>query len=508
MRAWIGLLVLAAGCTSGVEPLPTGAADATAVGLGDASTSRDAAPTPPDAGAPPPDASSALDAGDAGDTGELGDAGAWDDLATLEDAERYGRAAAQSAASCAGAFSREIGGLENGWPISEAYVFAVYWVGGGRTRVDAGRLAECEAIAADGVCDARDQTCFVFDPPFTGAQSRGGPCFSAIECESRICTSELSCGVCISADEQSDVGGPCAGRIYCRSGLACVAGRCSGGSGGDPCGADSDCAQELSCFSSVCRGPGVQGEPCRFDSHCTSGLACVTQTCQRPSALGAPCQYDHHCETALYCDVPSRSCQPRAAIGESCQAHRCDPSAYCDSTRHCAPRRQEGSTCEGDHACAADLVCVTPGICAERSEVGRFAGAPCIRSSCDFSDLGLVCVGTGLAATCQQAVAVNLGELCDLHAPTLRYCRSAEGSCRDDGTGAARCTPAPALGEACSDVCEPLAMCDPQSLRCRPLPQGGEPCLSFDFYRLCGPGFLCGEADVCVPPADGVPQCG
>ena len=110
------------------------------------------------------------------------------------------------------------------------------------------------------------------------------------------------------------------------------------------------CAEGLNCVDGICTAPPGLGERCASPIECREGLNCLQETADAVTTcvdhlagVGAPCNGSHDCEPTLYCDYTSsssRTCQPRAALGESCRTASCVAGASCTMV---VP---EGGTCE------------------------------------------------------------------------------------------------------------------------------------------------------------------
>ncbi|HXQ22796.1 MAG TPA: hypothetical protein VN812_14050 [Candidatus Acidoferrales bacterium] len=147
----------------------------------------------------------------------------------------------------------------------------------------------------------------------------------------------------------------------------------------------------------TCAPANQPGNPCDMTS-CSTGLVCVgaTPQCQPRGALGGSCDADLACSAGLSCVIPAGmaagTCQTAAAtLGAACAPKPtgagCDPNAglYCDSTTHtclAATSVTAGAQCgfvnPGVAACTDASTCFgaqgqTPGTC----KANAADGMPC-----------------------------------------------------------------------------------------------------------------------------------
>ncbi len=417
--------------------------------------------------------------------------------ATLEHAARFGRAVAYARYSCAGEYAAAVGpGPEREWPFSEDYFGALLLVAGGRVGVDLGRLEACERFALDGVCDEHDETCRAPELMFRGRMQYGEGCVWSFDCLEGVCSSEYGeCGKCLRPDERRSVGKPCEGPGRCLDGLFCVLGRCSAGEANDPCRSDHECVPALVCATDHCAPRGGVGAPCHIGDDCAAGHFCRGGTCLALLHEEEPCLYDSECVEGLMCPGPARVCIPRPRRGEPCVAtYQCPEGDFCDGL--CAPKLPEGAPCRAAHnlypcqdglSCDPwELVCVRP------SPIGREVDAPCVSSTCDLADRGLVCTGQGFAARCEQASIVERGETCSppTEWPRMQSCRGRQDVC-SESAGGWTCRAPPLLGETCSGGCAENLVC--YEGVCVPMPVEGERCLGYELVAYCAPGYVCGQ---------------
>lgn len=231
---------------------------------------------------------------------------------------------------------------------------------------------DCIARVAARSCDqtslaARQLGCHFYDGtlPDGAACSPGSECVSG-ECWAPACREACCQGVCVAAVAPV----PAALGERCRF-APCVEGHCAD-SGlcepvlveGEPCLADSECGDGLTCAwdsSGMCaRLPGP-GELCNRECR-DVGTVCATfsRRCE-PSAEGSVCADSYGCGMGQLCDASSRCRMTVRRIGEPCSY----PDGPCraagticrrgedDGSGLCQPLSVEGETCGHNRDCTS-----------------------------------------------------------------------------------------------------------------------------------------------------------
>jgi hypothetical protein len=197
------------------------------------------------------------------------------------------------------------------------------------------------------------------------------------------------------------------------------------------------------CENGVCTDRNQAGELYCMERICPVGLACFPgdpPVCRPGLDVGEACSSTwQQCKSGLTC--PSRS----------------DPFSAPDAGT-CRPLAQAGEDCY-DRYCADGLNCVSTGMTACRSTVGR--GEPC--SICRPT------VGRGEPCT------VTTGSECELGL----YCLGWTHACGDRSPLAGPC--------ATDDDCEGGLYCADESKTCRGWKDNGEPCTRDMECRYSGP---------------------
>lgn len=247
---------------------------------------------------------------------------------------------------------------------------------------------------------------------------------------------------------------------------------------------DSPCALDRLFIGQI-----QQGEPCTsidgLSLDCAPGSKCGVGVglgseglCVAVKQEGESCTSTLECGADLYCAPLDATCQRLRGEGEVCVfADREDPSPppetlllgcrsdlSCDPiTSTCVARCQSGAACTIDQECdvAQDLVCILG-----RCGAARAAGLPC-----------------GEDDDCGEGLHCGF----DIFDPSVRLCTAPKHN------------NAPCLAH---DECQ-SGFCPPQTLRCSPQVDVGEPCPSGDNAQ-CDGGACVPEAPLvaCTGPAD------
>jgi hypothetical protein len=234
--------------------------------------------------------------------------------------------------------------------------------------VSAGRLiydgaAAVTCFTAPMACTLTAQLDVPKDPScdriFSGAQAEGGPCTETYEC--------AGFGSC-NIDPLTGCGGT----------PGCCTGTCGPPAaaplpiGGDCSVAGSSCIAGALCLvsSGLCVASVAVGQPCdaTTDKYCGLGLTCgpvasgTQQVCLARPAEGESCATLSTCDALDdYCDVGTRRCVPKIAVGEACpNGVDCVDYAECDGpTRTCVSNPKAGASCKpAGPACLGSLQCI------------------------------------------------------------------------------------------------------------------------------------------------------
>lgn len=271
--------------------------------------------------------------------------------------------------------------------------------------------------------------------------------------------------------EYCTTGGLCAaGTGFCRAGERC---RAIPTTAGAAC--TTRCGASLACVGGTCSAPVAEGGACADHEDCAAPHLCTGGTCGPPAAAGGACASDERCAVGLVC--ADASCAP-AETTCSPFVGSCAHGLECVGEREarCRARRPAGSTCAGDEYCVAGTFCdfsaFVP-VCTTR--LGHDA-----RCTWDECADGLVCEYFPDRGDSFCADPAPLGASC-----SARTC-APDLSCIDDV-----CATVPALGERCSDRCQPGATCDFGTSTCATAAAEGEICDDGVTFRDCAPGLFC-----------------
>jgi hypothetical protein len=189
---------------------------------------------------------------------------------------------------------------------------------------------------------------------FRGLVAIGEACYRDGACASGRC-GDRSCG------PDGCCGGRCVERPLVPLGEDCSAGRC---------------AEDAICFEQVlgpplCDTRSVAGEDCWDHADCVDGLYCVgvaprsfPGTCRAPAPSGSTCDRTLGVTACArldeWCDPASGKCQPRVALGGSCDPAQlsCVGLARCDKSGKCVPLAGRDEPCDVLYAvCIGELLC-------------------------------------------------------------------------------------------------------------------------------------------------------
>jgi len=231
--------------------------------------------------------------------------------------------------------------------------------------------------------------------------------------------STVGLGTCTAAFGEGDEC-PDSDARACFGPLRCISGTCRTESTSDqPCGSQSDCADDLYCDrytdegaripSPVCRLELAIDEPCyASDSSCQSPLRCIRSTCRVKSSAGGECESNGDCENDLYCDELNDAGEPvdGTCLAELGLDHVCDSDddgcAYplnCVDGQ-CAERGVEGDPCQYSFDCSSAFYCdrynddggdrvqriclpeITEGAACDDRESGNCDSSDCLAGMC------------------------------------------------------------------------------------------------------------------------------
>jgi hypothetical protein len=221
-----------------------------------------------------------------------------------------------------------------------------------------------------------------------------GECIAAVRsagCED-IVAIDSACRTVINGTVPA--GGACATSAECvkpSAGIAfCYSGICNPphGKAGDPCFTDcEDWGSSIACHSSEWRNSSDAGA---VSTACYSndGLWCgASRTCEPLAAVSQSCgarTIDGHlvyvsCVEGADCDSTTHVCTPvhLLPVGSDCIGGACNDTAYCDSsTGKCTAFKPNGANCQLEIECSsrvcASNVCVQPSVATGRSCAGVF----------------------------------------------------------------------------------------------------------------------------------------
>ncbi len=177
-------------------------------------------------------------------------------------------------------------------------------------------------------------------------------------------------------------------------------------------------------------------------------------------ADGASCTLAEECGPTSTCSNVSSGCGTCThvpQIGEAC-TNSCDTGAYCDATTaRCVAQIASGGACnpEDNNTCADGLSCMPTagdpqqGTCSARPIVG--VGESCTDARCQD---GLICA-VGTNAVCRAPRTDGTCQLTFTGPGDCRVTQTCNATFGPDGT----CVAIPAVGEACSGVCQAPARC-------------------------------------------------
>ncbi len=292
----------------------------------------------------------------------------------------------------------------------------------------------------------------------------------------------------------------------------------------------------------VCAGFSVglrsAGQSCVDDWDCAAGLGCHSdaptvagsKTCSPRAALGEPCNLEYHrCVAGAYCDAGADhagTCRAQLAAGQPCATGEECLSGICrDDTDVCQPLVELGAPCTESAECSGTPCAVCRPLVGEGPLVCSLAGGDgeyCRTWDDCASDLGCtghVCQALPAGATCgPHECAFLVGEnLCnddpectwEVHAG-FGFCVSTDQhlcqpglscwSANDCGGGIDEptCLSRPGC-HWLADKQLGAAFCVDALGACTRLPSSG-PCLGEPPSGACADGFVCDAAHQCVPP--------
>jgi hypothetical protein len=164
---------------------------------------------------------------------------------------------------------------------------------------------------------------------YAGKSQPGGTCTSSVDCAPTT-DGTVTCEIWSSSG--SDGGS--------QSGSQCQVRKTP--KGGEPCGGTTSGGAP----------PTVVGA-CEFGESDTFTCDYQTHTCQPRGAIGATCESTDNCVTTAYCT--NGSCAARVGVGGACDgfSDSCDATSRCDqSTKQCVAKLADGTACTLSSDCA------------------------------------------------------------------------------------------------------------------------------------------------------------
>lgn len=313
----------------------------------------------------------------------------------------------------------------------------------------------------EGVC-AEDLRCGSISGKCLAPGGQGEACLEPADCvEGLVCAAGGTC------DAPIPLGARCDDDTQCDDGLSCDGGTCAEAvplDGGcynpGECGASRSCGRAPE--SRTCGAPDTVDQDCR-EGTCGDGLLCASasQTCEVLPGADEACLDGFACDAGLTCADGLGVCAVLPGLGETCAvgSRFCEDGLGCDfDTNTCQPPAGEGEACllnPPDYLCADGL-------------------------GCDFGAMGSVCVAiSGVGSDCNSDRTCEADTFCDFR--TLKCAdRFADGAacsagneCAADSTCSPQpegyvCTPIPARGGECVDVCEEGSVCKGPGGQCVP----------------------------------------
>jgi hypothetical protein len=216
----------------------------------------------------------------------------------------------------------------------------------------------------------------------------------------------------------------------------------------------------LAICDDVLTGKLGNGASCGFAEECTSGR-CLEPACESQCCLGM--------------------CAPSAGlpdVGEACTVV-CVDGAYCGVDSTCHVLLPAGAACDGMSICDDALYCAGltttgSGVCTALPHEGEACENAC-------AELSSVCLG----GVCQRLGLA--GDPCEANTQCSSFYSCTGGTCGGF----------PALGDACSTVCEDGAFCDDAT--CAAQKPNGEACIASDecSSHYCDRG-TCADIELCI----------
>lgn len=338
---------------------------------------------------------------------------------------------------------------------------------------------KCLSPAAEGErCDDA--------PPFDDVMALR-TCAEDLACVLGVCTSRLAADAACTDD-----GVPCGQGLTCRSSGTCgaPANETEGCADTGDCAQDLYCdGATLTCVPYA--PPAEDGESCDTNADCAS-LCSVCRpvegsdggtACQDRAPLGATCSNNGHCQGGLFCDGVTGTCALYRDLDEACGVGApCVPGLVCTDQPPPPPPASDGGVIDAEEP-PSDDGGVTGPFCQPRRALGescqrfgpwRCEEGACVNDVCYAGDFDDPCVNDNDCNEASLCVANVCTRAPRSGAPCTVDGRCDEGLvCTDD-----RCRELPAAGEPCAPGrrCAEDAFCPDGVDVCEALRPPGQAC--------------------------------
>ncbi len=218
------------------------------------------------------------------------------------------------------------------------------------------------------------------------AAADGVTCADSAQCaENQVCVGG-KCKPPADLGESCNADADCAGDYACRQ-EKCVAIVSKGNACG---GAQTACADSLSCIGGICAAELSQGMSCTPNAPadvCADGLKCIARVCVQVAQIGEKCtQGVTQCETGATCS--NGICKKQEISNPSCaSADDCPESKpECHENGYCVKYAERNAYCDESQPCKPGLECYYYA-CAQYAE----PGGPCDDGANILCDAGHYC---------------------------------------------------------------------------------------------------------------------